>query len=43
VGFALPLGPGPFRALCRQAGQTTQEDYRVVGLAAAVGAKALVS
>src|SRR5215218_5532986 len=41
LGLALPLGPGPFRALRRQAGQTPQEDDRV-GLAAALGRKALV-
>ena len=28
LGFALPLGSGSFRALCCQAGQTTQEDNR---------------
>ena len=40
MGLALPLErPGPFRALCRQAGQTPQEDNRV-GLADALGAKA---
>src|SRR5829696_7744124 len=41
LGLALPLGPGPFRALRRQAGQTPQEDNRV-GLVAALGRKALV-
>src|SRR5688572_18831058 len=41
MGFALPFCPGSFRALCRQAGQTTQEDNRV-GLAAAPDTKALV-
>src|SRR5919199_1207353 len=42
LGLALPLCPGSVRALCRQAGQTPQEDNRV-GLAAALDAKALVS
>ena len=41
LGLALPLGSGSFRALCRQAGQATQEDNRM-GLAAALGRKALV-
>jgi hypothetical protein len=36
----LPHCPCSFRALCRRAGQTPQEDNRV-GLAAALGAKAL--
>ena len=42
--WALPFlsCPGAFRALCRQAGQTPQEDNRV-GLAVAPGAKAMVS
>ena len=39
--FPFLLGPGSFRALCRKAGQTAQEDYRV-GLAATLGAEALV-
>ena len=47
VPWASEFGPcpssglGPFRALCRPARQTAQEDNRV-GLAAALGAKALV-
>jgi hypothetical protein len=35
VGLAFPFCPGSFRALCRQAGQTSQEDNRV-GLATAL-------
>ncbi len=42
LGLAFPQRPGPFRALCRQAGQATQEDNRV-GMAATVADKALVS
>jgi hypothetical protein len=42
MGPALPFCPGPFRALCRQAGQTPQEDNLLVGLAVAVGSKAMV-
>src|SRR5215210_9387536 len=42
MGLTLPLGPGSLRALCRQAGQTAQEDNRM-GLAAAPGAEAVVS
>src|SRR5215203_406196 len=41
VGFALLERPGPFRALCRPARQTAQEDNRM-GLADALGSKALV-
>src|SRR5215212_616324 len=43
MGAALPECPGSFRALCRCAGQTTQEDNLVVGLAAAFGVKAMAS
>ena len=41
--WALPFlsAPGPFRALCRPAGQTPQEDNRV-GLAVALGGEAMV-
>jgi hypothetical protein len=39
---ALASCPGSFRALCRRAGQTPQEDNRV-GLAAAPASKAMVS
>jgi hypothetical protein len=42
VGLALPFCPGSFLALCRQAGQTAQEDNRV-GLATAFAIEALVS
>jgi hypothetical protein len=41
MGLALSCCPGSFRALCRCAGQTTQEDIRV-GLAAAPASKAMV-
>src|SRR5215218_2139591 len=42
LGLTLSECLGPFRALCRRARQTPQEDNRV-GPAAALGAKALVS
>ncbi len=42
MGLALLERPSRFRALCRRAGQTTQEDNRV-GMAAALAGKALVS
>jgi hypothetical protein len=41
MSIAFPLGSCPFRALCRQARQTPQEDNRI-GLAAALGTKAVV-
>src|SRR5215210_8616002 len=41
MGLAFPFGPGSFGALCRQAGQTAQEDNRV-DLAAALGTKTVL-
>ncbi len=41
--FALPLGSGSFRALCRRTGQTAQEADRPGVAAALAGSKALAS